>query len=773
MPEIRRGARTRTAWLLMAATLTTTFAVARGDTVYLKNGVSYRGVIDRDNTIIWIYDGLKRVVVRDSKVARIESDPGFRSLEVFKIEQPLVVHAGAMPKEVVRVTAGPWSDRGRRAFAYEARPGRPTRMEQAINELGPHLCKIRGVDGYWQGQLATEQVGRAVVLAILAKVDQKDKNERIRVARFLIQTRWNDEARAELDRLLADFPDDRDLRERVTTARASITQLDAVALRARIDRTLAAQQFHERDALLKSFPDKDVSGDLIEQVASLHRASDAQAFEDKALADDLRLLADRLSPDDRAAWKLPLLESLRALKLAPDAVRDRFVAWQKLRDDTTKSPDALFAIALSGYVVGSDAAMEDLAAAKNLWTMRDLVRAYLASRDDSKRADLLTRLDAMAVPAGPDQPVGLKKLDIVTRLAQLMPPALHDGEGLPAPGKSRRHRVLDDPNAEPTEYCVTLPPEYHPLRSYPTILALHDGKGPDEAIACWSAEAARRGYIVVAPEYLPADDTEYRYTESEHASIELALRDARRRYAIDSDRVFLAGTLVGGNAAWDFGLAHPDLFAGIVTINGMPFKYAYRYMTNARLAPMYVTLGDLVPAGTELVYGQLLKPLILKALDVTYAEYLKRGPEDLPEELPGVFDWMDPRRREPAPKSFEAVTARSSDNRFFGLVIREWQTGRTTAPEAVDGFGKNLSPASIKMQSSSLSNLLRFETTGLKRFDVWVSPKLIDFKKRLEVRVNGKSFFKSLAKPDLEPVLEDLRLRGDRQQVYWFKVPVG
>ena len=40
------------------------------------------------------------------------------------------------------------------------------------------------------------------------------------------------------------------------------------------------------------------------------------------------------------------------------------------------------------------------------------------------------------------------------------------------------HRVVDDENAEPTEYAVLLPPEYHPLRSYPAVVALHDGHGP-------------------------------------------------------------------------------------------------------------------------------------------------------------------------------------------------------------------------------------------------------------------------------------------------------
>ena len=44
------------------------------------------------------------------------------------------------------------------------------------------------------------------------------------------------------------------------------------------------------------------------------------------------------------------------------------------------------------------------------------------------------------------------------------------------------HRVMDDENNEPTVYAVRLPPEYHPLRSYPAIVVLHGGEGPVKAI---------------------------------------------------------------------------------------------------------------------------------------------------------------------------------------------------------------------------------------------------------------------------------------------------
>jgi predicted esterase len=747
----------------------------RADTVVLKNGIVYRGTIDRDRPLLWVYDGLKRVVLRDSKVDKINSDASFRGLETFRVEQPLVVHGGSMPKEVLSVEAGPWNDRGRREFKFEgSRIGKFVRMEQAINELGPHMVRIRGVDGYWQGQLETNQIPRDVILAILAKVDRKDQNERVRVARFLIQAEWYPEARAELDQIVRDFPGDADLKERVAAARASVVALEASQTKATIDRDRALGQPRKAATLVKTFPTKDVAPELIAQVRELERNLATQEATDKGTADDLRALSNKLPADQKKSWAGPMLEVLAALRDAPDAVRDRFVAWQKARTADPKRPEGeQLALAMSGYVLGSDAAVADLEAAAKLWTSRDLVRHYLGTNEPSARDALLLKINETLVADEPGQDDLVKALETLTHLAQKMAPPLHEDPPANSSG-SRIHRVRNDANVEPTDYMVSLPPEYHPLRSYPAVVALHDGTGPQAAIAWWSAEAARHGYIVVAPEYRrQGQGKEYHYTETEHAAVELSLRDARRRYAIDSDRVFLGGQLVGGNMAWDFGLAHPDLFAGVVIVSGMPFKYANRYLGHAERTPLYVALGDLAPAGNEVVFGQMLKPLIARGWDITYLEYLKRGLEELPEEAPAALDWADRRRRDPFPKAFEAVTARECDNRFNGVVIREFQPGRMTAPEGVDGFGKNLNPATFKVKSSAASNLLNITSTGLKRFDVWLSPKIIDLGRKLEVRVNNKPFYKGMAKPTLGPLLEDLRLRGDRQQIYWMKVPVG
>jgi hypothetical protein len=225
--------------------------------------------------------------------------------------------------------------------------------------------------------------------------------------------------------------------------------------------------------------------------------------------------------------------------------------------------------------------------------------------------------------------------------------------------------------------------------------------------------------------------------------------------------------------AWDFALAHPDLFAGTIVVSGFPAKYVPRLLPHHERLPLYFVIGDLAPAAGEVVFANYVKPYILKAWDVTYVEYHRRGLEEFLEEIPSYFEWMDRHRRDPAPRSFDVLSARPCDGRFYGMIIREHAPGRTTAPEAVEMLGQNLSPATLKMRSSNLSNLINLKAVGVKKLDVWLSPRLVDFKRKLEVRINDRPYFKGQVKLSLDALLEDLRLRGDRQQLYWHKIAAG
>lgn len=184
-------------------------AAARGEDVYMKNGLVYKGTVDKDNTLRQISDGLKRIVVRDSKIARIVPRDSFRRFDAFGIEQPMEVHGGVMPTAALGIAATPWDPKGRREFRYLNQYGKTTKMRQAIISLSPRSIGYRGIDGFWKGNIATSQVPKEVVLGILAKADRKDLTQRLRIASFLMEARWYPDAKVEVESIAKDFPEEK------------------------------------------------------------------------------------------------------------------------------------------------------------------------------------------------------------------------------------------------------------------------------------------------------------------------------------------------------------------------------------------------------------------------------------------------------------------------------------------------------------------------------------------------------------------------------------
>ena len=106
-------------------------------------------------------------------------------------------------------------------------------------------------------------------------------------------------------------------------------------------------------------------------------------------------------------------------------------------------------------------------------------------------------------------------------------------------------------------------------------------------------QATRHGYIVIAVDWQQPHQFTYDYSAREHHAVLGALRDACRRFSIDTDRVFLTGHGIGGDAAWDIALAHPDLWAGVIPIVAVADKFVSRYAKNAEYVPWYFVGGEL------------------------------------------------------------------------------------------------------------------------------------------------------------------------------------
>jgi predicted esterase len=444
---------------------------------------------------------------------------------------------------------------------------------------------------------------------------------------------------------------------------------------------------------------------------------------------------------------------------------NRLAVFERVAGDGQLTAEQSLALGLSGWLAGADRSQINLKLALSMAQVRRLLREYLTASGD-QRVDLRRQL---ADEEAFDPPT------VAAVAAQMLPPLPApepDGEGLftlniPRPAAA-------ESSAKTFPCLVQLPPEYDARRRYPAIISLHAAwSTPLNQIEWWagmpdkqgrrSGQAARNGTIVIAPAWADANQQAYGFTAKEHAAVLAALREASRRFSIDSDRVFLSGHSLGGDAAWDIGLAHPDLWAGVVVIAGKAGRYINHYHPNAELLPLYLVSGELDQASFTANEMDIDRYLV-KNYDITYVEYRGRGHEHFSDEIIRIFDWMSRRKRNTSPRSIEAVTLRLGDRFFWWLepespppttmiLPSDWPAGTAIRPFTLSGKVTNGNRVTVRC--------------GAKRVRIWLTPELVDFKQPVTVTLGGRQLHRGELSPDLDVMLEDLRTRSDYQHPFW------
>jgi hypothetical protein len=147
------------------------------------------------------------------------------------------------------------------------------------------------------------------------------------------------------------------------------------------------------------------------------------------------------------------------------------------------------------------------------------------------------------------------------------------------PGKITVTGVSYDPSAKPGkpqfEYAVWVPAKYNPKQAYPLLLCIPDKgtKPADHLVEKWPLETIRENVILAAvpmPGDAVAQWTEMGTEEKPGGAGNLLLtfRDIKKMYAIDFDRVYLAGRGDGVAAAVTIASRFPDRFAGVIGRTG-------------------------------------------------------------------------------------------------------------------------------------------------------------------------------------------------------------
>jgi predicted esterase len=332
--------------------------------------------------------------------------------------------------------------------------------------------------------------------------------------------------------------------------------------------------------------------------------------------------------------------------------------------------------------------------------------------------------------------------------------------------------LAEDPEIK---YWVQLPPEYSPYRRYPCIVTLNGGNtSPVQQIDWWAGDykpeantrygqASRHGYIVIAPQWLREHQRDYQFSAREHAAVLRPLRDACKRFAIDTDQVFLSGHSLGGDAAWDIGLAHPDLWAGVLPLVATADKHVGRYWENAKYVPMYFVSGE--KDGDKLAKNcrDWDRYLTMTGNDTMIVQYQGRGHEHFHDEIQNLFKWMNQHQRNFAQKEFDVTTMRPWDSFFWWVDLEGMPENLMILPAEWPKSGVR----GGTYQARIIGNRMDVEAKA-RKVTVWVSPELVNFAEKVTVEINNKE--KKNITPSTSVLLEDVRSRGDRQHPFWAKV---
>jgi hypothetical protein len=237
--------------------------------------------------------------------------------------------------------------------------------------------------------------------------------------------------------------------------------------------------------------------------------------------------------------------------------------------------------------------------------------------------------------------------------------------------------------------------------------------------------------------------------------------------------------------AYDVGLSHPDLFAGVLPMAASPKFFSVHYWRNAQYLPFYVVSGTLGAPEFNLKIKEQFQEWVQRGFPSLWVQYKGRGQEWFGGDVPHMFDWMRNKRRNfplrqlgiesnGGPVGTEFRTMRAGDNRFYWLSADEINQGSLTSV----ANWRPVSPATMTARIDPTTNEVTVTTHNVKKLTVWFGrdakgTAMIDFDKPVLIRVGTDTKHNKKVPPSLTTMLDDLYERGDRQQLFLAKVTLN
>jgi dienelactone hydrolase len=314
------------------------------------------------------------------------------------------------------------------------------------------------------------------------------------------------------------------------------------------------------------------------------------------------------------------------------------------------------------------------------------------------------------------------------------------------------------------------------------------GGAATDMLGYWSGATDTAGVILVCPQATLNRTKGWGSTPVERASILAVLREVRRRFPVDPDRVGLTGISMGGHATWEMGMLCPGEVSALFPVCGGPRK-------------------ELVPLVANLVEGPLLwqcqgardQPELVRAVrhGIERLERLGGDPRfDLdPDRGHQLFEHRRQSRlaalidttRPPRPAKVDCLTLGPPAGQCHWVRVEAvtedaYQTGdqveltfRGERPDEDEMFArlwKEVQGQLASVTAWTRGNKVLLKTRHVARVTLLLDRELVDFDHVVLVKHRGKTVWRGRLAPDPVVLLEELAHSGDRRRLVEARVTV-
>lgn len=374
------------------------------------------------------------------------------------------------------------------------------------------------------------------------------------------------------------------------------------------------------------------------------------------------------------------------------------------------------------------------------------------------------------------------------------------------PKKQREYSItfsIDDTTK--TSYYIRLPRQYNPSEAYPLLMVLHGAvkyNQLEDFQTSFVLENFNRFYTGYADKYdvilvFPGADKKYNWMKPDDGffMVPEIVKQIRQTIHIDENRVFVTGHSNGATGSFSYWMKQPSPFAGFFGFNTQPkIQTGGTFIMNgkSRFFVNFSTDQDYYfPPQANDSLNVLTRQLGLDYQDHRYNGYPHWFPEFDASEAAFqiIFKQIKERKRNPFPQNIywetddvkygradwleiiqlDTLHQRSSWHKTCNFDIHTWlkyNDEDELISEDVNKSAFDFPHASGAIKAQYTDNTFNVQTSCIKAFRIYISPEMVDLKKKISVYVNGKLRFSEKIQEDNTFLMHSFSQNFDREQIW-------